>query len=206
MRPKYPHSQFELFPGVVGHTEQKTDTRIFFKSITISIENFVVLAVVIIISMVTAFSIGVERGKRSVPLRSAQRTEAQPVEVKTEPPPALSEHASQPALDTTPPQAVEIATPILQAAAEPEPSTLAAKTVVEKNPEKQYTVQVASFKKEHYAQKEAEGLKESGYEIFVMPKGSYSIVCVGKFARKAQAKEISKRLRKKYKDCLIRSL
>ncbi|MCK5581683.1 MAG: SPOR domain-containing protein, partial [Candidatus Omnitrophica bacterium] len=69
-----------------------------------------------------------------------------------------------------------------------------------------YTVQVASFRKKVYAEKEAMDLKKKGYEIFVVPKGDYSIVCVGKFAYKNEANQMSRKLRKRYKDCLVRSL
>ena len=40
----------------------------------------------------------------------------------------------------------------------------------------------------------------------VIPKGSHSIVCVGKFALKDQASHYLKELKKQYKDCLVRRL
>ena len=69
-----------------------------------------------------------------------------------------------------------------------------------------YTVQVASFQKDEYAQKEAMTLKKKGYDIFVVAKGKYSIVCVGKFSRRDEAKVILSRLKKTYKDCMVRRL
>jgi len=206
MRGKYPHSQFELFPGVVAHSEQKPHARIFVKSITISIEHFVVLAVVIIISMVTAFSIGVERGKRAVVSQANQRSRPVQTTIDRQAERIAPEGISEQAPDSLAPPAVVVAAPVVQAARQDDALAIPLKTGVEKDSEKQYTVQVASFKKEQHARQEAEGLEASGYEIFVLPKGKYSIVCVGKFARKDQAREISNRLKKKYKDCLIRSL
>ena len=69
-----------------------------------------------------------------------------------------------------------------------------------------YTIQVASFKLEKNALKEAESLKKDDYESFVVPKGSHTIVCVGKFLQQERAKILSKKLKKKYSDCLVRRL
>ncbi len=69
-----------------------------------------------------------------------------------------------------------------------------------------FTIQVASFKQERDAQKEATILKKKGYDIYVLSKGKHSIVCVGKFARKNAAKQFSNRLKSKYTDCLVRRL
>lgn len=163
------------------------------------------MIVVIVISMVTAFSIGVERGKRKIAAQAHRRVPLQETAV-----PLVEQEDSVkepiPVAEPVVPLKTEVTAPVIQASLEVVPLTEPQKSEVEKIQEKQYTVQVASFKKEKYAQEEAEGLKQSGYEIFVLPKGKYSIVCVGKFAQKDQAKEISNRLRKKYKDCLIRRL
>ena len=70
-----------------------------------------------------------------------------------------------------------------------------------------FTIQVASFKLKKSAQIEADRLIKSGIEdAFVLPKGSYSIVCVGKFSLMAEAKRFSNRLKKRYNDCLVRRL
>ncbi len=76
-------------------------------------------------------------------------------------------------------------------------------------PDKPYTVQVASFKTDEYAQKEAAALKEKGYDILVMPKGQHTIVCVGRFSDQKEAERFSdgfKRKNKEYQDCLVRRL
>jgi len=75
-----------------------------------------------------------------------------------------------------------------------------------KSIDKGYTIQVASFKSDKYAQMEADTLKKKGYEIYVVPRGSHQTVCVGNFARREDAQAFSKRLKKKYNDCVIRSL
>ena len=46
-----------------------------------------------------------------------------------------------------------------------------------------YTIQLASYKSKSFAQKEAELLKKKGFVPLVIPKGSYTILCVGKFPK-----------------------
>ncbi len=153
--------------------------------------------------MVLSFSLGVERGKRLAGLPKEDTdfkekfVESKPqeeiqhaVDVKT-----VSENVSQP-------KEIELIALVELANKEPEN---ALKTFAEKA----YTIQVASFKKEQYAKKEANILRNNGYrnqDIFVLDKGKYSIVCVGSFHEKDQAKLLLGKLKKRYKDCLIRSL
>ncbi|MBZ0166890.1 MAG: SPOR domain-containing protein [Candidatus Omnitrophica bacterium] len=70
--------------------------------------------------------------------------------------------------------------------------------------ELKYTIQVASFKTDTPAQREASWLKDKGYETFVLRKGDYSIVTVGQFNQAQEAKAFSQRLSQRYKDCLVR--
>ncbi len=69
-----------------------------------------------------------------------------------------------------------------------------------------YTIQVASFKKKSFAEKEAVRLQKYGYEIVILPKGEYVIVCVGNFQSKKEAESFSAKLKKQYNDCIIRRL
>lgn len=76
----------------------------------------------------------------------------------------------------------------------------------EKTVDKIYTIQVASFKRLRSAKKEAEELRRRGFEVKVLPKGNYKIVCVGEFKEKNEAASFKKKLPSRYKDSLIRSL
>lgn len=189
--------QFELFPS-----EQKAETarsrpRFFLTNFTLSLENIILVSVMIILSVVMAFSWGVERGK-----------DKETVQAPAEPPPV------QEARPVTPAPVQEVV-PVAAAAAEEAPlpavvqadpaPAAAAEAPSEKNIDKLYTIQVASYNKEEYAQREGANLKKDGYDIFVLPKGNYSILCVGKFKDKDKAKAFSTKLRKRYKDCLVRS-
>ncbi|MFA5311167.1 MAG: SPOR domain-containing protein [Candidatus Omnitrophota bacterium] len=69
-----------------------------------------------------------------------------------------------------------------------------------------YTVQVASFKTNSYAQKEVGLLKKRGYKAVTLNKGEHIILCVGNFPEKEEAQALLSELRRYYKDCRIRRL
>lgn len=69
-----------------------------------------------------------------------------------------------------------------------------------------YTIQVASFLDRINAQKEADSLKRIGLSSIVLPKGKFSIVCVGNFSQRKEAESLLPKLKKQYQDCLIRRL
>jgi hypothetical protein len=205
-------TQFELFPSAVGQVEGQQRPRLFNSPLIMSMENFIVLTVVIVMSMVLSFSYGVERGKKvdgvSVPAALASRGAAV---ARSVPGQALAKSAGT--LDRGK-VAVEMKGGDSVASAQTIPLTKAEVAVPapEKNkaPEKLvdkfYTVQVASYKKGDYAAKAAEGLKQKGYETMVVTKGEHEIVCVGKFGVENEAKKFSQKLKKQYKDCLVRRM
>ncbi|MFC1658321.1 SPOR domain-containing protein [Candidatus Omnitrophota bacterium] len=69
-----------------------------------------------------------------------------------------------------------------------------------------YTIQVASFKTNTYAQKEAGRLQQKGLEVSVLPKGDFVVVYVGNFSERQDAEAAQSKLRKTYQDCIIRRL
>ena len=197
-------SQFELFPRDSGQSSlKKKGSRFFLTSMTLSLENLVVLGVVLIMFMVISFSLGVERG--------AKITNNKEIDPKEAPQITIAKNDQKFTLENTDlTKADIIGTVSVQVPAQNDayipteaPEAVSSRQEIR---EKLYTVQVASFKKEEYAQKEAKDLEAKGYEIFVIPKGEYSVVCVGKFQEENQARRFSSKLRSKYKDCLIRSL
>ncbi len=201
-------SQFELFPGTTGESIESVAPRFIFSRVTLTFENLVVVLVTVIVGLIVAFSIGVEKGKR---LTLAGPPEAQ-----------MAVPAS-PARMTVPPVQVSSSAPVMAApAVKPQPApVMMAQTVAaepatadptvnnappEKGVDKRYTIQVASYKTQTYAQKEANALKRQGFEALVVTKGNFSIVCVGQFAGEDQAKTLLKKLKTRYKDCIVRSL
>ena len=156
-----------------------------------------VITIIFVVCMVLFFSLGVERGKKvaliqvSQSLAAASRT---PELVKPEP-------AEKPVGRISVKHEVKPVRPKPKAA-DDKREVLEIKI----DEDLKYTIQVASFKKEINANKEAKTLETKGFETFVMPKGSYSIVCVGRFAEKNDARLHAKKLKGKYGDYLIRRL
>ncbi len=203
-------SQFELFPGTTGEPIENTAPRFIFSRVVLTFENLVVVFVFLIVSLIIAFSIGVERGRVKARLARpvAQLTTQSLVQNSVMPHPQISviptaqpmgksnsliSAAVQPSVEVLP-RAV-VAAPVI---ARPAPA--------EKGVDKRYTVQVASYKSQSMAEKESADLKRKGLASFVAVKGNYSIVCVGKFSSQDQAKQMLTKLKKRYKDSTIRSL
>lgn len=69
-----------------------------------------------------------------------------------------------------------------------------------------YTIQLASYKAKKFADTEADILKRKGLRPFILYKGDYVVLCVGKFSDKGQAGNSLSQLKKQYKDCYLRGL
>lgn len=184
-------SQFELFPAAASRPyETKKGTGFFISSLTLPLETMMVASIFLIMLMVVMFSLGVERGKKIAMGTRAVRAKAVP----SAPAPA-------------PAQAGTAVVPAAAPAAVPSNNLPAPhKETVENDGPGGYTIQVASYAQESAAQREAGNLNKKGYKTLVMNKGKFTILCVGKFGEKSEAQSFSKELRKKYRDCLVRSL
>lgn len=203
-------SQFELFPGTTGEPIENTAPRFIFSRVVLTFENLVVIFVFMIVSLVVAFSMGVERGRVKARLARPVAQLANPAVLQTSimPDTQISVPVSaRPAVvsNVSVNTAAGVSRQVLQPVAVVEP-VMARPAGREKGVDKGYTVQVASYKKEAVARKEAGDLKRQGLESFVAVKGNYSIVCVGKFSSEDQAKQMLTKLKKRYKDSMIRSL
>jgi len=197
-------SQFELFPLASKNSPRSGKLPRLTKDLTLSFENIIVLCIIFLMSLVLFFSFGVERGKifalesavtqkaviardvqTSLPMKSIVRVPEKEQNEKTV---VLSVAIPEP----IEPESVPVATPPVNKVQELENI---------------FTIQVASFKLEVNAQKEVARLKGKGHDdSFIVPKGGYSIVCVGKFGQKEAAKKYSSRLKNRYNDCLVRRL
>ncbi len=194
-------SQFELFPATTLEIQDTQRVAGILKDLTLSAENIIVLCIIFIMSWVLLFSFGVERGKGLSRLN-----------IIREAPPA-------PAVQTS-----KIQTPVVNKTLSVKMNTVVTPKLEQQIPEVKkevvnvallasqpilsdaYTIQVASFKQEENAQREAAKIKGLGYESFVLSKGTHSIVCVGKFEEKQKAQKISSELKRKYQDSVIRRL
>lgn len=198
-------SQFELFPNTTGEPIETVAPRFIFSRVVLTFENLVVVLVFVIVSLVVAFSVGVERGRRAgAVVRPA-------VKVASTAPAALNP-LPHPQISVTPVMPAPLkATGTAQAAsvtpfAAPQLTIAPAADALEKTVDKRYTIQVASYKLSSDAQREAAALRAKGMDPFVLQKGNYSILCIGRYATSQEAKVGQKKLLKQYKDCIIRSL
>jgi len=197
-------SQFELFPGASKNSPETGKPPHLTKDLTLSLENIIVLCIIFVMVLVLFFSFGVERGKRVAVLQDradfVQVTKNDAVvkqPVQLEPSPVRRQQEERVVFP------VDIPADIF------EESEAAFQPAFEKEDEQEnlFTIQVASFKLEKNAQREASRLKGRGHDdTFVVPKGNYSIVCVGKFVQRNEAKKFSSRLKNRYNDCLVRRL
>lgn len=142
-----------------------------------------------------SFSLGVEKGKKSIAKVSPQEIKAPFVPLdKIINGPGSGETTSAAGINN-----VQI---------EKKPDAVyieKAKTEV-KSKEMQYTVQVASILRSENVKKELARLENKGYSAFGLLKGKYTVVCVGKFIARHKAQEALAKLKTKYPDCQIRKL
>lgn len=69
-----------------------------------------------------------------------------------------------------------------------------------------YTIQIGTYKARGGAEKEMAKLRKNGLSPLVIKKSGYTVVCVGAFKNKETAKSLLSQLRSRYRDCYIRRL
>jgi cell division septation protein DedD len=69
-----------------------------------------------------------------------------------------------------------------------------------------YSIQIASYNKESFAQSEAKVLQAKGFPAFVLNKTGYVVLYAGPFRTKPEADKNMGLLKKTYKDCILRRL
>lgn len=182
-------AQLELFnPGRGTNQAAKPLSRALLDYLW-SYERTILLIICFIVVGVISFSFGVERGKRTTPVKSA------PVVITS----------GQLAVNKVPVRPLEpprVAAAVVKAA----PSAVIAPKAAAAISGSGYTIQVASYQTKKYAQKEAEAIRKKGLSSFVLSKGAFSVLCVGNFSSQEAAKTLLAELRKQYKGCVIRRL
>ncbi|HSV43569.1 MAG TPA: SPOR domain-containing protein [Candidatus Bathyarchaeia archaeon] len=205
-------SQFELFPGTEGAAPKREKSDFFPRHFRLSFENVIVTSIAVILGIIVAFSFGVEKGRKiyvkKVKSKGVVAGPLQRAVPVVQPQVVLSEEdkmseATASLIETGP----ELIDRMELASAEDETAAVSEKIVDKTAPMgKIHTIQLASFKRQDQADALAEKLKKEGYDAFTLKKGNYYIVCAGHFADKQEAKKVSGVLKKRYRDCYIRSL
>jgi len=180
MDKKYNH-QLELFSQTKGKRRTTTGVSRAFISYISRYEKTILIIIGFVITGITSFSLGVERGKSLSLLKTNTHLD---IAVKPEPPLSVS----------APKQTTK-----------EQPYQLKEKEKVKESIQN-YTIQVASFLNRVNAQKEADILKRKGLSPLILSKGKFSIVCVGNFSKREDAETLLPKVKKEYRDCLIRRL
>ncbi len=209
MNINYKQPQFELFPANSATLEDVNKPKFLLANLTLSVESLVILSILGIMVGLFSFSIGVERGKQIAALALDERVSAA-WNLQKQPPTAVVA-ASKPAVKgnggyVTP--VVKVQTPQTRqkpVVVKAKTPVKASKTIAKAIPVGgNITVQVATYKNESFAQKEALDLKAKGYPTFLIKKGDFYLVCAGRFASLEQANIYLQKLQAKYRGSQIR--
>ncbi len=216
-------SQFELFPSTSENLPGSKSTGYQFKDLTLSLENIIVLCIILVMALVLSFSFGVENGKNFYRAKEMNEGSTRIAQVQDDQNKLQSISQTRTAV-TAPVSAAKVAVqPVktgvqtseklpasdnVKTAENPNGLSDQPKPLPQRNLQEEligrYTIQVASFKQKDLAIKEAQKLTSKGHKIFVIPKGSHSIVCIGNFGQKKEAEKILNKFKNKYGDSLVR--
>jgi hypothetical protein len=200
MNINYKESQIDFLSHVEGKVEDSARPRYMAAQISLSLENLVIFTIVAIMVVIFSFSLGIERGKGV-----ALMVPAAAVADKKEAPVASSTSGPELKADTQKTKSI-IALPKAVAKGK---TTIAVPVVTAVKPVKAgaYTLQVASYKGLKSAQREADKLKQKGFNnVYVLPKGTYTVVCVGNFQNKEDASDVKRQLNNRYQGSVVRRL
>jgi len=174
---KTAYSQLELFSQTKEPGQAKTNFSSSFMSFIWNYEKTILLLIAFIITGIVAFALGMDRGRRMAKIPTADSKQ-----LAVKPQVKLPLSAGQKEIIEN-----KVPAPIQGGAGS-------------------YTIQVASYQNNTYAQKEAGALKMKGFSPLITSKGKYIIVCVGNFPNQTTAKSLLSQLKKRYQDCYIRRL
>lgn len=156
-------------------------------------QKLILKAIAFIFISLAAYSLGVEKGKlQAANLAGGLTRRASAVEITREPA----------ASGVTPAGA---GVPI-SASADVPLRPLRAEAVKLEPGKNNYTIQVASISRNKNVKSELASLRNKGYTAFSLVKGKYTVICVGKFEEKEDAKVKLQNLKTRYPDCQIRRL
>ena len=192
----------------------------YLPQVSVPIEHAVVVVIGMLIAIIVAYAVGVERGKHVAlenpgsailksatvledeekPLLDVAMVEKQAAELmkKADAPPEPEAAAIEAPADLT--KKPQTANPAAKAqavktSAQAVPAKVAADTTV-------YTLQIASTKNEEYAKIEVEKLKAKGVAALIAKKGEWFRIYLP-CASEEEAEKAKKNLGDRYEDCLI---
>lgn len=185
------------------------------KSVSFSMDKFYIAIVCIVLLFIVSFSLGVERGKHILTtVKHEEQSEFNLIKSATA--------ESIKSLPATGAVAVEIVnntgevvsnipavmnvveeTKIIVTQEAPLKELVKKDKPVASKP--RFAIQVASYAKRSYAEKEAEKLNAKGYKTRLIAKGKWVALTVGAYSDKKSATKALEDLKIIYKDCYIRN-
>lgn len=182
-------AQLELFSTVDNEKASvRNPSGLFFEKLA-AYEKNIILGICFIVIFIASYALGIEKGKKINLGENKNITRTSPL--------SGAKASSEPAIKIT-------ATPVDKKEGKTAPKDLGQDKKIDL--ENGYTVQVASFKNKVLAEKEKLTLEKKGFQVYLVAKNKFVIVCVGSFENKDTAQLSLRQLKRFYGDCLIRKL
>lgn len=179
------YSQLELFSETKNYDTVRpgSSNRLFFGYIRAH-EKIILGIITLVIVSIFSFSLGVQKGGKLSGLIPGNTKEV-PISTAIKPQKPADQ---KPAMHSAIEKEIVIEKPSI------------------KDFQHNFTIQLASYKAELAAKKEADALKKKGFSPLVLSKGKYSVLCVGNFSEREKAKTMLSQFKKRYRDCILRKL
>ncbi len=209
MVPVSEEEQLELF-DLKNQAGQKPRCEAFGRfSLQFRYDQIVLSTIAVLVGLTVVFACGVERGKQLVRTERSLLVRQQPVPVEQ---PAMD--AIQQAPGTERPTVLEQPAVLIEPKGVPSPTAAPkAKPVVKvasKEPageeKSRYAIQVSTYSRPQSARQELERLKSRGERAFLVMRDGRTVVYVGPFPSKTNAREKLTALKVQYQDCFLKTL
>jgi cell division septation protein DedD len=187
-------------------------------TVILPLDTLILLSIVVVLLFILSFSLGVEKGRKIVYLNTEEQsrvfdsqskgTSADTAIEPLRPSPAVESASKTAVVSVSPPvikkdvETVQKRNPVII----PQPVKVVIPTKDATAISKRYRIQVASYRENEKALREAKKLEKKGYPVFVSQKGEFVAVFVGEFNNKQEAQKNERLLKETYADCLLRSL
>ena len=211
MTPAEAQRQLELFDLTLQPNSRPRTQTLGRLAISLRYDQLVLAGIAGLIGVTVVFAGGVERGKQLVRaeyLLAHQESQA-PSSPATSASSRSEETQAQPSAPVTQTKSKSVPVPT-PARKRSEPSKLVSEPgsqlVAELPSTSRYAVQVVSYRRPQLAQQEMEHLHSTGERAFLILREGYTVVYVGPFPSKMNAREKLAQLKARYQGCFIKTL
>lgn len=181
------------------------------KSISLSLDKVYLGSVCVVLLFIVSFSLGVERGKKisvsAGPNTSFEIIETANADAVYSMPPSGSVQIEVVGEGLIPIEEKIVVVDSSVTETIPKQIVAQKKTIklatADEVKKPLYSIQIASYAKRSYAQKQVDKLEKQGHKTRLLTKGKWIALTVGAFATKTDAKTAMVSLKKQFKDCYI---